>query len=444
MGHTFQLGQTMTEQLPSAIEFEKYALAECLHGDSFRKIAETLNTEDLFLESHRRIFTAMKDLDSTGCPVEIRSVSYHLRDSGKLESVGGISYLSDLVSLPRIVNIEYYCSVVRDKAILRSAIAGWTKLIEQAMLGSGPTNEILAQAEKMAKGLVDGRSTGEFHSFKDILDSLGGINAIGSKPRSGISTPFPQLNHFLGSMTAGQLIMIGARPGTGKTALGGQMARHCAMQGRGAAWFSLEMSKEELFERTASGAAQVDSVKVRTGRLSDVERYALLKSIGEMVDLPIWICDRPSGTVSAMRAMVRRLMSTRDVGMVIVDYLQIAEAVGKSENRNQEVSKISRGLKLMAKELGVPVVAMCQLSRDNEKLKRPPELTDLRESGSLEQDADVVLFLHSDAKNNTGDLIPTRLIIAKQRAGKAKRQIQLLFDERSCLFYEATKENENG
>jgi len=348
---------------------------------------------------------------------------------GQLESVDGVSYLVSLDDgLPQLSNLDGYVRIVKDKALLRRIIFASQKLINRCLLGEEDAEQILASGEETLLRLGEDRATSALASPGQIIEEFeGGFNAFldPSHRIKGLSTGFLKLDELTGGLHPGELIILAARPSMGKTALALNIAQHAATQAnlrKTVAVFSLEMSKESLLTRMVCAAARVDQQKFRAGYLNREERRRLQIAANDLVEAPLYIDDTAGANLMDIHAQLRRLQAERGLDLVVIDYLQLMSGRGRFENRNQEVSALSRGLKLLAKELRVPLLVLSQLNRAPET--RPgdhvPQLSDLRESGSIEQDADLVLFIFREEsyKPNREDLRGLAdLIIAKQRNG---------------------------
>jgi len=415
--------------LPCNLDAERYVLGSILLDDAaYVMVAGQLVPGDFSLEAHRRIFLRMGELNARAEKIDRVTLANELIKQGQLESVGGLSYLVSLDDgLPQLANLDSYVRIVRDKAILRRIILNSQKLIERCTLGEEPTGEILASAEEELLKLGEAQTRQALLSPRQIIESYeGGLNAFldPSKRIKGLSTGFVKFDEKTGGLHGGELIVIAARPAMGKTALALNIAAHGALRlGQTVAVFSLEMSKESLLTRMLCASARVDSQKFRAGYLNQEERRRLAASAREFTAAPLYIDDSAGINLMDMHAKLRRLKAERQgLGLVIVDYLQLMSTRGRVENRVQEVSALSRGLKLMSKELDVPIIALSQLSRAPETRQgdHRPQLSDLRESGSIEQDADLVAFIFREEvyKPDRADLRGVaELIISKQRNG---------------------------
>jgi replicative DNA helicase len=415
--------------LPTNVDAERFVLGTILLDESFFvQVAGTLEAGDFSLEKHRRIFKRMGDLQDRGEKIDRITVANELMKFNELEACDGLSYLVSLDDgLPQIPNLDSYIRIVKDKAVLRRIIFASQHMMNRCLLGEEEPGEILAGAEETLLKLGDERvKTGLLNADQILRDYEGGISTFldPSKRVSGIGTGFTKLDDMTGGMHGGELFIVAARPSMGKTALALNIAQHVALRKKKTvAVFSLEMSKESLLQRLLCAEALVDSQSFRSGYLSEEERRKLNHALHELVEAPLYIDDTAGLHLMDMHAKLRRLKSERgEIGLVIVDYLQLMSGRGRFENRNQEVSALSRGMKLLAKELNVPMMVLSQLSRAVETRQgdHRPQLSDLRDSGSIEQDADLVAFIFREEVYNRDreDLKGlAELIVAKQRNG---------------------------
>jgi len=414
--------------LPTNVDAERFVLGSILLDDSlYVQAAGTLEADDFSLEKHRRIFARMGQLQERSEKIDRITVANELMKFNELEACDGLSYLVSLDDgLPQIPNLDSYIRIVKDKAVLRRIIFASQHMMNRCLLGEEEPGEILAGAEETLLKLGEARvRAGLLNPDQILQDYEGGISAFldPSKRIKGISTGFTKLDEYTGGMHAGDLIIIAGRPSMGKTALALNIAQHVAMKlKQTVAAFSLEMSKESLLTRMLCAAARVDSQRFRAGYLTQEERRKLNHALHELVEAPLFIDDTAGVHLMDIHAKLRRLKAEREVKLVIIDYLQLMTARGRFENRNQEVSALSRGLKLLAKELNVPIMVLSQLSRavENRQGDHRPQLSDLRESGSIEQDADVVGFIFREEvyRRDREDLRGlAELIVAKQRNG---------------------------
>ena len=437
--------------LPAAPDAEKSVLgAILLDNHLIDQAASSIKPEDFCVDAHRRIFQRMMDLSETGRPIDIITLSEELSRHKELEAVGGVAYISSLTDgVPRRPSIEHYVAIVRDKSLLRSAIHTASSIITRAAAQEETAEEVLDSAEAAIFQLSDARLNQNLMPIDQVArESFGGsLDALykrGSRI-TGLETHYADLDELTSGLQPSDLIIIAARPSMGKTAFAINIAENAAVQdAKIVAIFSLEMSREALLLRMLCSQARVDSHKMRTGFLGRDDMDKLRKAYDALINAPIYIDDTPGISISEMRSKSRRLKQTQGrLDLVVVDYLQLMSGTpigGKRfENRTQEVSAISRGLKAIAKELRVPVVALSQLSRAPETRgtkDAEPKLSDLRESGSIEQDADVVTFIYRPEyydRDNPDLEGKAKLIIAKQRNGPTDT-IQLAFLKSSTRF----------
>ena len=414
--------------LPSNVDAERFVLGCVMLDDAaFVGVAGTLGAEDFSLEKHRKIFVRMLQINDRGERIDRVTIANELMRHGELESVDGLTYLVSLDDgLPRVSNLDSYVKIIKDKSTLRRIIGMAQQLMNRALLEVDEPDQILAGAEESLLKLGESRANEGLITPLDVIRNYeGGINAFldPSKRIKGISTGFTKLDEMTGGLHPGELIILAARPSMGKTALALNIAWHVATKVRQpVAIFSLEMSNESLLTRMLCASAYVDSQRFRAGYLTQEERAKLRHAANEMVEAPLYIDDTPGVNLMDIHSKLRRMKSEHGLSLVVIDYLQLMSSRGRSENRNQEVSAISRGLKLMAKDLDVPFLVLSQLSRAAETRigDHKPQLSDLRDSGSIEQDADLVAFIFREEvyKRDREDLRGLAdLIIAKQRNG---------------------------
>jgi replicative DNA helicase len=413
--------------LPANLEAERLTLgAVLIDPESFAIVAGELTPEDFSLESHRRIFQRMNALAERGERIDRVALANELMRHSELESVGGLSYLMSLdEGLPKALNVFGYVKIVKEKATLRKVIFTSQSIMDKAFLGVEQADHILAEAEESFLNIGAAKAKNTLSTPEDIINEIGLDQFLDPSSRiKGVSTGFTKLDEMTGGFREGELIIIAARPAMGKTAFALNIAQHvCGPRvRRPVAVFSLEMSKESLLTRMICAAARVDQHRFRTGFLNEDERRQLSLEADNLMEAPLYLDDSPGINIMDIHAKLRRVQAEQGLGLVIVDYLQLMQARGTHDSRTQEVSSISRGLKLLSKELRVPIVALSQLSRAPET--RPgdhrPQLSDLRESGSIEQDADMVCFLFREEvyKPDREDLKGrAELLIAKQRNG---------------------------
>ena len=438
--------------LPANLDAERFVLGAILMDDSlYIQVAGTIVADDFSLEKHRRIFLRMGELFDRGDRIDRVTVANELLKQNQLESVDGLSYLVSLdEGLPALSNLESYVGIVKDKATLRRIIFTSQKLIDRCIIGEEEPDEILASAEESLLKLGDSRTQDSLASPRQILDNFeGGINAFldPAKRIKGLSTGFLKLDEMTGGLHEGELVILAARPSMGKTALALNIAQHVAMrpeQKQPVAVFSLEMSQESLLTRMVCATARVDQQKFRASYLNQDERRRLQKATADLVEAPLFIDDTAGAHLMDIHAKLRRLKSEHGLALVVIDYLQLMSGRGRYENRNQEISTISRGLKLLAKDLKVPMLVLSQLNRAPETRQgdHRPQLSDLRESGSIEQDADLVGFIYREEvyKPNDESLRGlAELLIAKQRNGPIGK-VNLVFLREFTKFENRTND----
>jgi replicative DNA helicase len=416
--------------LPANLDAERFVLGSILMDDSaYIQVAGLLEAGDFSLEKHRRIFQRMSELYERGEKIDRVTLANELMKRGELESCDGLSYLVSLDDgLPQLSNVDSYVRIVKDKSLLRRIILSSQQLIDRCLVGKEEPDEILASAEESFLKLGESSAGDGLATPAQIIDEFeDGINAFLDPSRrvKGLSTGFLKLDEMTGGLHPGELFILAARPSMGKTALALNIAQHIATHPsmrKTVAVFSLEMSKESLLTRMLCAAARVDNSKFRAGYLNADERRQLSAAAAQLMDAPIYIDDTSGANLMDVHAKLRRLKRDQDLALVVIDYLQLMGGRGKYESRVQEVSALSRGLKLMAKDLNVPMLVLSQLSRAPETRigEHKPQLSDLRESGSIEQDADLVAFIYREEiyKPDRADLKGLAdLILSKQRNG---------------------------
>lgn len=432
----------MARQMPQNKEAEMSVLGvSFLNQDALSKICEEL-TEDMFYEdANKKLFSAIKTMYEEKTPIDITTVKEELDKKKNLNAVGGLEYISEVIdSVATAANLDYYIKIVKEKATLRHLINTATSIVSDAYEDDDNVTSLLDNAEKNILNVVRSRQTSEFVSIREVLKNAQEHLEQLSHNRNaltGLTTGFTKLDNVTAGLHEGELIIIAARPGMGKTAFALNIATNAAFKTKKAvAVFNLEMPAEQLANRMISAVGQIDSFKLQTGLLehNDWKRYN--EAISQLAETNIYIEDNASITASEIRAKCRRLASSKDgLGLVVIDYLQLVTSGGRRpESRQQEVSEISRSLKTMAMELKVPVIALAQLSRNAERREsNQPMLADLRESGSIEQDADMVLFINRKdymkpkEELNKEKNVPCDIIIAKHRKGSTGK-FKLLFE----------------
>ncbi|MCL5057520.1 MAG: replicative DNA helicase [Actinobacteria bacterium] len=411
---------------PQNIDAEQSVLGSLfVERDSLYRVARFLKIEDFYLESHRLIYKAFLDLDEAGVPPDMVTITDILRQQGNLDKVGGVTYVASLAALvPTAANVEHYARIIEEKALLRSLITMATRIAGMGYEGGEEAEKLIDEAENMLLQLSSRRSSSGFSPIERILVEI--FRLIEDRYRnkgktSGILTGFNDLDRLLCGLQPGDLIIVAGRPAMGKTSFGMTVAHQAAVLGGvPTAVFSLEMSKAQLVQRVLCAEAMVDMQRVRSGYLSDLDWNKLAESAARLTRTPLFIDDSPGLSVRQVRAKARRLKAEKGLGLIVIDYLQLMQGSSRTENRQQEIADISRSLKALAKDLEVPVVALAQLSRSVEQRdKKRPIMSDLRESGSLEQDADVVMFIYREEyyKPDTEKKAIAEIIVAKQRNG---------------------------
>lgn len=389
---------------PQSLEMEQSTLGSMLiERAAIEKAAEILRPDDFYRDAHRVIFEAILTLVERDEPVDILSVQQQLRDQNMLENVGGAPYLIQLTNaVPTAANVEYYAKVVEEKAILRRLIAAANEIQGMAHGEYDDIGELVDRAERTVFGVAQRRMRSYFTAMRPLVATVFEQIEHRSENRettTGLATPFDDLNYMTAGLQASDLIIIAARPSMGKTSLALGMGQYVAIrQRKPVAIFSLEMSKEQLCIRMICSEARVDAHRLRTGFLQDDDWRKVGETCALLSDAPIFIDDSPDCSALEMRAKCRRLMAEHGLGLIIVDYLQLMRGHKRTENRTQEIGEIARSLKSLSRELKVPVIALSQLSRGVEqRVDKRPLLSDLRESGSIEAESDVVIFIYRDA-----------------------------------------------
>nr|WP_216369197.1 MULTISPECIES: replicative DNA helicase [unclassified Brevibacillus] len=386
---------------------------------------EILRPEDFYKTAHQRIFKTMQDLYERGEPVDLVTVTAELQDHKLLDEVGGVTYLTEIArSVPTAANIEYYARIVEEKSLLRRLILTATKIANDGYSREDDVTQILADAERYILEIAQNRNSGGFVPIRDVLlETYERIEFLSQRRGdvTGIPSGYPDLDKMTSGFQRSDLIILAARPSVGKTAFALNVAQNVAARaGETVAIFSLEMAASQLVQRMICAEGNLDASRMRTGWLEEDDWQKLTMAIGTLAKAPIYIDDTPGITVQDIRAKCRRLQAEKGLGLIVIDYLQLIQGRGRGENRQQEVSEISRTLKGIARELNVPIIALSQLSRSVEQRQdKRPMMSDIRESGSIEQDADIVAFLYRDDyyDKETENKNVIEVIIAKQRNG---------------------------
>ena len=399
--------------------------AMMLSKDAIADVIETIRGTDFYRPAHEIVFDAVTDLYARGEPADAITVAAELTKRGEMARIGGAPYVHTLVaSVPLAANAGYYAHIVREKAILRRLVEAGTKIVQIGYAGEGEVDDVVDQAQAEIYQVTEKRTTEDYAPLKDIMEgALDEIEAIDSRGDAmvGVPTGFTDLDELTNGLHPGQMIIIAARPAMGKSTLGLDFARSASIKhGLTSVIFSLEMSRNEITMRLLSAEAKVPLHHMRNGKMTDEDWARLARKMGEVSEAPLFIDDSPNLTMMEIRAKARRLKQRHDLKLIVIDYLQLMTSGKKVESRQLEVSEFSRSIKLLAKELEVPVIAICQLNRGSEQRSdKRPMASDLRESGSLEQDADVVILLHREDAYERESTRPGEadFIVAKHRNG---------------------------
>jgi replicative DNA helicase len=442
---------------PQHIEAEQSILGGILiENEAINRVTEILDADDFYREAHRKIFNALINLSERDEPADLITLTNELRKIDQLDSIGGASYIASLIdSVPTAANIQYYARIVKEKAILRKLIQTSTEIITQSYEDRGDVEGFLDEAERSIFEISEKRVRPSFYPIREIVkESFATIEKLFRKKElvTGVPSGFKELDRMTAGFQPSDLIIIAGRPSMGKTAFCLDVAEYAAINNKiPVAIFSLEMSKEQLVIRMLCSQAHVEGTRLRTGYLNESDWPKLTIAAGSLSESPIYIDDTAALSVLELRAKARRLKSDHGLGMVIVDYLQLMKGRSRVESRQQEISEISRSLKALAKELNIPVIAVSQLSRKTEeRTGNRPQLSDLRESGAIEQDADLILFIYRDEVYNRSEDNPNRgkaeVIIGKQRNGPIGK-VDLAFLDKFTTFkdlYKGETENTYG
>ena len=436
-----------TREMPKNLEAEMSVLGVVfLNPYALEKIMENITEDMFFSDANKKIFRAFMELYKTNTPIDITTVKNELDKQKNLNAIGGIDYLSEIIdSVATSANLDYYMEIVKDKATRRRLIDTATNIITDAYDEEEGLTKILDTSEQKLLNVVRTRQTSEFKTISEALREAHENLELMSKNHSavtGLSTGFKDLDKATAGLHEGELIILAARPGMGKTAFALNLATNAAMTtDKAVAIFNLEMSSEQLVNRMISSVGQIEGDKLKTGMLNENDWKRYTEAMSELADTNIYIEDDASVTAPEIKAKCRRLASSpKGLGLVVIDYLQLVTTGGRVESRQVEVSEISRAFKTMAMELKVPVIALAQLSRNVERREsNQPRLADLRESGSIEQDADLVLFLNrqdyfeTKSAENKSNIVPVDVIIAKHRRG-GTGLFQILFELNKSSF----------
>ncbi|EEG76946.1 replicative DNA helicase [Dethiobacter alkaliphilus] len=437
---------------PQNLEAEQSVLGSMLiDKDAIVASSEYLRATDFYRDGHQKIYQAMLDLSERGEPVDLVTLAEELSQQNQLDNIGGMPYLTTLANIvPTAANVGYYARIVQEKAVLRSLINSATRIVSRAFEAKDDVEEIMDEAEQAIFEVSQRSNPQGFALMKDILK--GAFDRIdklwGNKGGvTGVPTGFPDLDNMTSGFQNSDLIILAARPSMGKTTLALNIAQHIAVNEKlPVAVFSLEMSKEQLVQRILCAQANIDAQRLRRGFLAEDDYPRLTKAAGPLAEAPLFIDDTAAISVMEMRAKARRLKAEHGLSAIFIDYLQLMQGSGRAENRQQEISGISRSLKALAKELDCPVVALSQLSRAVEQReKKRPILSDLLESGGIEANADIVAFIYREGyyDPNMENRQDTEIILAKQRNGPVGT-INLYFKESHNKFLSISRDHEPG
>jgi replicative DNA helicase len=434
---------------PQNIESEKALLGSImLRNEVLHDVIDIIREESFYVEKHRIIWRSIAGLFTKSEPIDLLSLSNKLESNKQLSKIGGKSYLAELAQdVPSSANAEHYARIVHKKFMMRGLIGASQEIAKIAYDDSSDLEEMLESAEKKVFEITNIAGASKFVDARDILgeafERYERLHSSKDEMR-GVSTGFDDLDNMLAGLQKSDLIILAARPSMGKTSLALDIARQAALKNNTSVGiFSLEMSSQQLIDRMIAAQSQVDAWKLRTGKLSaDIEFDKIREALNTLSTAPIYIDDQPGNNILKMRSVARRLKSEKGLGLIVVDYLQLMTPTRSmnSDNVVQQVTEISRSLKNLARELDVPVLALSQLSRAVESRGGRPRLSDLRDSGSIEQDADVVMFIHREDKYNENSEKPNiaEILIEKHRNGPVGK-IELYFDEKKSSFISVTK-----
>lgn len=436
---------------PQNTEAEQCVLGSILlQQGSIPKALEILTADDFYRDAHKSIFSAMVTLFDRGEPLDLVTVSNLLKDSNKLDAAGGPAHLVSLTDIvPVASNISYYAKIVREKSVLRQLIRTCTEIAGRCYEEQGDIDLLLDEVEQNVFEISRSKSAQSFMPMSSVIaDTFKHVESLSERREhiTGVPTGFEDIDRKTAGLQSSDLIILAGRPSMGKTALAMNIVQNAALLSKTpVAVFSLEMSKEQLGMRMLCSVSRVDAHRMRTGHIHDQDWPHLTRAVGMLSQAPIFIDDTPAITVLEMRAKARRLKTEHNIGLVVVDYLQLMRGRSNTPSREQEISEISRSLKAMAKELHIPVIALSQLNRSLEsRTDKRPQLSDLRESGAIEQDADLICFIYRDEVYNKSETNPNRgvaeVIIGKQRNGPTGT-VKLVFLDRITTFESLAHQN---
>lgn len=412
-----------------------------LSKDAIAEVVEVLRDDDFYRPAHGTIFRVIMDLFGKGEPADAVLVGGELDRRGELDKVGGRPYLHSLVSgVPTAANTLYYANIVREQAQLRSLVEVGTRIVQLGYnTEGGEVDQLLNMAQSEVYAMTESRASHDYAPLREIVpEVLSDIEANANRADgiNGLSTGFADLDHLLNGLRSSQMVIIAARPGMGKSTLAMDICRHTAIRdNKPVAFFSLEMNRVELVMRVLAAESGVFLNKLISGQLEQRDWEQVAKTLDKIADAPLIVDDSPNLTMSEIRAKSRRLSQQQNIELIVIDYLQLLTSGGRTpESRQQEVSEFSRSIKLLAKELEIPIIAISQLNRDSEKRNdKKPQVSDLRESGSLEQDADVVILIHRPEAEFDGEAPPAQVIVGKNRSGPTDT-VELAFQGHYARF----------
>lgn len=433
---------------PQNLDAESSTLgAMLIERDAIAKVVEVINPSDFYKDSHQSIYGVIFHLFENGDPVDLITVTEELKKRNQLEAVGGVSYLTALInSVPTAANVEYYAYIVKEKSELRNLIYSGTSIVQMGYEAKESVEEIIDKSEQLIFSIAQRRTKRDFMPLKSILTgTFEKIEELYARKAhvTGVPSGFKELDYYTAGLQPSEFIVIAARPSMGKTALALNIARNVAVKEKlPVAFFSLEMSRDQMVQRLICSEARINAQRLRTGHLEEADWPHITRAMAVLSEAPIYIDDSAAVTVLEMRSKARRLKVKYGLELLIVDYLQLIRGSRRIENRTQEISEISRQIKGLAKELNIPVIAISQLSREVEKrVDKHPFLADLRESGAIEQEADVVAFIYRDEyyNPNTDKVNIAEIILAKQRNGPTA-SLELVFLKEYTKFEEKYRE----
>ncbi len=441
--------QKIVRTPPQGLEAEMALIGSImLRPDAFHEVIDIIKPECFYSERNNVIWNTILELTNKGAPVDLLSLSSRLTERNLINNVGGSAYLAEVVnSVPSSANVRYYAELIHKKFIMRELIRASERLSDLGYEEVSDIQEIMDQAEKLVYDIAHKGTTHKFIELKDALgeawDRIDKLHKTQGEIR-GVPTGFKELDHKLAGLQKADLIILAARPSMGKTSLALDIARQAAIMHKiPVGIFSLEMSSQQLVDRMVAADAQVDAWKLRTGKLTQEEEFdKIQESLGRLSTAPIYIDDQPGTNILKMRSTARKLKAEKNLGLIVVDYLQLILPTQSKNNDNvvQQITEISRALKQLAREMEVPVLALSQLSRAVEQRGGRPRLSDLRDSGSIEQDADVVMFIHREDKQKEDSGRPNiaEIMIEKHRNGPTGK-VELFFDDKKTSFLSIDK-----